>query len=333
MPDRPKRHHHVPRAYLNRFAVNESVSVRWRDGKLYETNTDNVAVESGFYDLPDPPDGNRSRVEEALAVADGAAAEAMATIDGSGRLPDEGSDERVALATFVALQITRTTGHREQVMFPERVAAWANRREITVDLVAEYLERVHLGFPPRPREAEATHLFVSKALEDGPVSPAFAIGMMLKSFEAIVPALLRLHWTLEVDRREQFITSDAPVVIWRKPTRMDQFEGIGVETAAELRLPLDPGKQVVMSKRLRASVLTVAPHRVRHSNVDMADGCHRFVVARPDQRSVVDALPLHTRPPVIRFNIAPLVVEGPDGRKVRDSEALHLFIPRRPLRR
>lgn len=39
MQARSKRHHQVPRAYLNRFATNEMVRVRWRDGKAYETNT------------------------------------------------------------------------------------------------------------------------------------------------------------------------------------------------------------------------------------------------------------------------------------------------------
>jgi hypothetical protein len=333
MPNRPKRHHQVPRAYLNRFGVGETVKVRWRDGKRYETNTLNVAVESGFYTMPDQPDRSPTWVEDALAVADDDAAKAMAAIDRTGGLPVDGSKEHTALATFVALQFTRTTGQREQVMFPERLAAWAGQRTITEDLVAEYLERVHLGFPPRPREAEAAHLYVSKVLEDGPVPTARAIELMLGLAEVIVPGLLRLHWTLELDRNERFITSDVPVVVWHKPSRMDEFRGIGIETTTELRLPLDPGKQLVLSKRPRVRVLPVAPHRVAHSNADMADGCHRFLVGRPGQRTVIDGLRLDARPPVARFNVGPLLVEGPDGSKVRDSEVLHVFVPRRPQHR
>ena len=74
MPDRAKRHHQVPRAYLNRLGSDGKVRVRWRDGKAYEISTLNVAVESGFYDVPDPEGGDSSRVEAELAVADGAAA-------------------------------------------------------------------------------------------------------------------------------------------------------------------------------------------------------------------------------------------------------------------
>ena len=330
MPDRAKRHHQVPRAYLNRFG--ETVRVRWRDGKSYETSTLNVAVESGFYDVPDL-DGTSSRVESALAVVDGEAVEAMAQVDRSGALPIAGSEERFTLAVFIALQITRTTHHREQVMFPERVAAWAGERMITEALVAEYLERIHLGFPPRAREAEGAYLCVSKALEDGAATPEFAIRMMLQLVEAIVPTLLALHWTLERDRREQLITSDVPVVIWRKPSRMDEIEGVGIDNADELRFPLDPRKQLVLSRRKRPASLDIEPHRARRSNTDMVDGCHRFIVGRLDQRSIVSGARLDSRPPAVRFNVAPLVVTDSDGQKIRDSEVLHMFVPRRPLHR
>jgi Protein of unknown function (DUF4238) len=162
MPDRAKRHHQVPHAYLKGFGMDETVRVRWRDGKAFETSTLNVAVESGFYDVPDPAGGKSSRVEDVLAVVDGASVEVMAAVDRSGAPPREGAEERFTFAVFLALQMTRTTQHREQAMFPERVAEWAGGHEITQDLVAEYLERVHLGFPPRPREAEGAHLYVRK---------------------------------------------------------------------------------------------------------------------------------------------------------------------------
>ena len=47
----PKRHHFVPRAFLERFGNVQRVAVRWRTGRNVITNVTNVAVESGFYDL------------------------------------------------------------------------------------------------------------------------------------------------------------------------------------------------------------------------------------------------------------------------------------------
>lgn len=332
MPARSKRHHQVPRAYLNRFALGETVRVRWRDRKTYDTNTLNVAVESGFYDIPDQEGKASSKVEDALAEVDGVAAEAMARIDRTGRIPDRGSEDRCALSLFLGLQITRTTGHREQVMFPERVARWAGQRTLSEDLVAEYLEKEHLGFPPRPREAEGAYLYVSKALEDGAATSKFAIDMMLRMIEEFVPRLLVLNWTLELDPKQRLVASDTPVVIWRKPTRMDDFEGVGIDNAAELRFPLDPGKQLVLSKRKRPRQIRMETHRVRRSNADMADGCHRLVVGRPDQISVLGGLSLGSRAPVVRFNVAALIVQTPDGRQVEEGDAMHMFVPRRPLK-
>lgn len=331
MPARSKRHHQVPRAYLNRFARGEMVRVRRRDGKAFETNTLNVAVESGFYDIPDGKGQSSSKVEDMLAEADGAGAAAMAWIDRAKRVPDAGSEARHALAVFFGLQFTRTTQHREQVMFPERIAEWAGGRTLSEALVAEYLESVHLGFPPRPREAEGAMLYVSKALEDGAATSQFAIDMMLRMVDELVPRLLSLNWTIEVDPKQRLITSDTPIVVWRKPTRMDDFEGVGIENAAELRFPLDPSKQLVLSKRKRQREIRLETHRVRRSNADMAHGSHRFVVGRPDQSSILDGLSLGSRAPVIRFNVAPLVVQAPDGRKIREGEAMHMFVPRRPL--
>ncbi len=112
-------------------------------------------------------------------------------------------------------------------MFPERVAEWAGEREITQALVTEYLELEHLGFAPKDPEATGAFVYVSHALRDGAASPAFAIRMMLRMVEALVPRLLAMNWTVEMDRKEQLITSDVPIVIWRTPTPRDDYEGIG----------------------------------------------------------------------------------------------------------
>jgi hypothetical protein len=328
---RPKRHHQVPRAYLNRFGTDDVVRVRWRDGKVYETNSLNVAVETGFYDVPDARGEKSSRVEEALAEVDSAAINAMADVDRTGRPPPAESENRFVLAVFLGLQMTRTTQHREQVMFPERVAKWAGERSLTEALVSEYLRQEHLGFAPRPREAEGAFLYVSKALEDGVLTSEFAVRMMLQMVEAFVPRLLALNWALETDRRAQLITSDTPVVIWRKPQRMDDFEGVGVDNADELRFPLDPSKQLVLSRRRRPPEIHVETHRSRRSNADMAAGSHRFIVGRPDPQPVLDRVHLDSRPSVMRFNVGPLEVKDADGRTVREGEVLHMFVPRRPL--
>jgi hypothetical protein len=83
------------------------VQVRWRDGRTYPTNTTNVTVEGGYYNLPEAPGQARTRVETAL---EGAAASAMVEIDRTGRLPEAGSQERFDVAVLVAAQVVRGRG-------------------------------------------------------------------------------------------------------------------------------------------------------------------------------------------------------------------------------
>jgi Protein of unknown function (DUF4238) len=329
MPNEPKRHHQVPNSYLLRFALNKQVRVRRRDGKAFDSNTLNVAVESGFYDAPDPA-GGKGRIETLLASIDSAAAEALAWVDRTGQPPAEYSDERFPLAVFIAFQMTRTTEARERIMFPTRVADWLGDRPLTKPLIAEYLEIVHLGFKPTDSEAEGAWIYVHQWLTNATEPPhEFAIRMMLDQTEALVPRINAFNWTIELDRKESLITSDTPVVIWRTPGRRDDYEGIGVDNAEELRFPLDPGKQLVLSRRRRTPTARITPERVRACNADMAAASHRFVVGRPDRRVGLDGLRLDEWRPVVRFNTGPLFVYGPGGKKVREGEALQMWVPRR----
>ncbi len=236
----------MPRAYLERFASDGRVRVRRRDGTSFESDPINVAVESGFYDVSDGSGGTSSEVEEWLARVEGPAHTALTGIDQTSRPPAPGSEAREKLALFLALQMTRTTQHRERVLFPKRVADWAGDRRLTKDLVADYLRTEHLGFAPHEREVEGAFSYVSEHLKDpGVVTPTFAVEMMFQSADELVERILALKWTVEVDRRGGFITSDVPVIPWRKVTRRDNHEGLGIDRAEELRFPLDPSKQLV----------------------------------------------------------------------------------------
>jgi hypothetical protein len=333
MKPRPKRHHQVPVFYLNRFSSGGKVCVRWRDGKTIDTNSLNVAVETGFYDIPDG-EGGKSDVVETWLLAkgvEGPAATAMEAVDKSGLLPPIGSSDRMALAMFLALQMTRTTANRDEDMFQEHVLEWAHGREITRNLVAEYLECEHLGFKPRDPEVEAAFVYVSEAAKEPSVLKSdWSVRMMLDTAGYILPILLALHWTIEFDPKREFITSDKPVVLWRKPTDRDNLEGLGAANSDEIRFPFDPGKQLVMSRRKRPPVITAAVHRTRRSNRDLADSCHRFIVGSPNNRVSINAQHLDARRPVVRFWSGPLYAPGPDGRmQKQEGDVIQMMVPRR----
>lgn len=320
----------MPRSYLERFADRDQVFVRRRDDNMFTSNCINVAVESGFYDLELPDGGKSKQVEEILADVEGVTADVFRLLDDIGEAPPPEATERDVLSIYLALQMTRTPEQRERVLFPERLAAFLAERDLSRDLVAEYLAEHHLGFTPTDNEIDAAFDFASVALRDRSVlTPEFSMRTMLRSVAQLAPRLAQFSWCVEHDRKQGLITSDTPLVLWRAPTDRDEFEGFGIETAEEIRFPLDPGKQLVLTPKQRTPSARVNSDRTASANQDTAFACHNYVVAHPDQRRRVEALDLPARRPTLRFNTGPLLRQQPDGTTLEDGEVLHMWVPRR----
>lgn len=325
-----KRHHFVPEFYLLRFADTPQVFVRRRDQTVFEANCLNVAVESGFYDY-EMSDGEQSKeVEERLGVYETSTAEVLRCIDETLSAPATGSHERAALCAYLALQMTRTPEHRERMLFPELLREYLADRELTRELVSTYLETVHLGFKPDAREVEGAFTFAAVALQSGaPITAEVSMDAMFESIEQVAPRLDAFSWCVEYDRKGRLITSDTPLVLWRVPTDRDAFEGFGIEGCDEIRFPISPTAQLVLTKRPRPAGVRITPERTAACNADMALACHKFVVSNPRERARVDRLDLPRKRPVLRFNVGPLIRESSDGTEAIDGEVLHLWIPRR----
>jgi hypothetical protein len=333
MANIPRRHHQVPRWYLDRFADGR-LFVRRRDGRSYRAGPKNVAVEVGAYDIEAADGETSAEVEHLLATIEGKAAAVVNEIDRTGRPPTEGSEARGVLAMFLAFQMTRTTEYRERILFPHQVRDYAAGRPITQELVGEFLEKEYLGFAPSHGEIEGAHFFATLGLDDPTLlTREFAIELMLQNVPVYVDRLLGWRWTIEIDPSRQFFTSDVPVVRWRAPAPHDEYRGFGLDNATEIRFPLDPSKQLVLVKRHRAVTLRVAQHRARRCNADMADGAHLFVIGHPKHRASIERLNFPTRRPVIRFNVGPGYQVNPDGSETKmDGEIMQIWSPRRPPR-
>jgi hypothetical protein len=325
-----KRQHYVPRSYLTRFASDDKVFVRRRDGKTFTANCRNVAVETGFYDI-DLPSGDKSKVvEETLADVEDATARAMRVIDDAGEAPAPATSERETLAVFLALQLTRTPETRERLLFPQRLAQHLDGREVTREAVRSYLTDHHLGFAPSDREVEGAWTFAVAALQgELAITREDSMRLMPSMVTELAPRLNSMWWSVEHDRKGRLMTSDSPFVMWRTPTDRDEFEGFGIDNAEELRFPLDPSKQLVLSRTARSPAARVAQVRVATCNQDMAFASHTFLVGHPKDRQRIEALELPTRRPILRFNVGPLLRRLEGGQLVEDGEMLHMWVPRR----
>jgi hypothetical protein len=175
---------------------------------MYTTGVKNVAVECGFYELTRDDGRPSDVVERALAGLEGAALRTLTDVEESRQLPPLASPARRTLATFLAVQFTRTPLHRERIMFPARVAQYAGTREINLALMAEYLKREHLGFSPRDSEVRAALDWTQYLLHDRDLfTRDNAIGLAFSTIEALEQVMLRMHWTLEIARKPRLITS------------------------------------------------------------------------------------------------------------------------------
>jgi hypothetical protein len=330
MASRRKRQHFLPRSYLERFAMGGNVLVRRRDRTVFLADTVNVAVEAGMYDVP-TPSGVSSHVEDLLAIVDSAAAAAMQAVDGTERPPVRGSQEREALGAFMALLMTRTPEARERSDFPARVAKYLAGRPLTRELIAEYLETVHLRFKPSDVEVEGAFTMVDVARQDPwLMTKASSIDLMLGSVAQLYSVIDAMEWSVETDRKGRLITSDAPVVMWRTPTERDAYEGVGLNNAEEVRFPLDPSKLLVLSHRPRPITSRMSGERVRAVNAETAAACYSFIVARPDRQHAAEKLRMAAHRPAMRFNVGPGYQEGPDGKLAKmQGDILHFWIPRR----
>lgn len=97
----------------------------------------------------------------------------------------------------------------------------------------------------------------------------------------------------------------------------------------EIRFPLEPSRQLVLSRGSRSLSARITPGRVAGCNQHLAYACHRFVLGHPVGRARLEKLELPTKRPTLRFNTGPLLRRLADGRTIEDGEVLHTWVPRR----
>ncbi|MET7298223.1 DUF4238 domain-containing protein [Embleya sp. NPDC005575] len=327
----PKRHHYVPRKYLERFGRGEQVRVRRRrPAKTHIVNVKNIAAETGLYTVTTDNGTPSTAVEQHLAALEGNGIRVLRQIDQTGQPPAPGSEDRETLALYLAVQMARTPGKRVMVLFARDVTTYAGDREVDQALITEYEHR-RLGRAPKAAEARAawTYYHGVRAETGGDPTHDDAVIVTLGSVKEYLPFIHARHWRLELSRKPCFLTSDAPLVLWRPPSPQDAYQGFGLMDAEEIRFPLGPHAQLVLTRGEGSSVDEVKLGRVAACNQDLADTCERVVVGHPDRHAWLDRVELCERGPELRFNLAPGFRERSDGSREEMGEVLHFWTTRR----
>jgi hypothetical protein len=321
-----KRPHFVPATYLRAWADgDDQVVVRRRNTlKVYTPNVINVAVEAGMYGR-----GALGQIrEEMFGSLEQVWSNLREALTNQGGRVDVEIRNQVSL--FAALQLIRTRERLAQAEFLSSFAAFSARRPVAKDDIRTFLTERWLRFPPSDSEVEGAWTIAYVALREGePSGKDEMIAMLVDiAVNEIAPRLIKFHWTVERCRKPLLFTSDRPVMSWRPRSSRDKYEGIGLENAREIRMPLTPNYLLVIRPiGVDGGIEQVQPRRFERVNDAVASQCHEFVVAAPSRIGELRTLKIATHRPVLRFNMGPGTRVLPDGREESMGDIVHMWTP------
>lgn len=289
MPDRPKRHHTVPKFHLRGFAAETRLeAVNVQTGVRHSTNVSDATAESNFYTvpeyLPDP-----TYFESALSKTEASAAALYRKIV-SGVWPLERLD-RAAFAEFMTLQFLRVQSHRIQM---HNVIA-AELRAIAESKPDEF--RRILGLPGAP-------VGIDLVSRDLPLLVTSAVHV--RQIDVLLPQLvghlLRRPWEVVRFDKPSLLTSDEPLTPLPNP-KEQQDVGLGLENSWVLVFPLTREIAILMFRDPMRSIIDDTAESIVHGDFDFSrigDGessrlfnmntvmhAHRFVFHHPDDRHLL----------------------------------------------
>ena len=242
------------------------------------------------------------------------------------------NDHRDDIAQFLAIQRVRTREYVAQSEFLHEFAKAYERRPVAKDDIKIFLTERHLKFIPSDREIEGAWTLASYFLDRGELPGKDEMTEMhfRIALRQLGPRLTRLRWKVEHCRKPILLTCDRPVMYWRPHVPSDAYEGIGIHSAREIRLPLTPQDLLVIrSEGAEDSIEHVQPRRFEAVNLETAAQCHEFVIAPFSRPSLLKALVIAKHRPVLRFDIAPGFRENPNGSHEPMGDILHTWIPTR----
>ncbi|CPR13156.1 hypothetical protein BN971_04463 [Mycobacterium bohemicum DSM 44277] len=226
-------HHTVPRFYLDGFANDDRQLgvAQLSSKKRFPSSTGDATVFRDFYNIDSRADPNA--VEDLLSEIEGDAAAVFRNV-----LVDRcwplGIEQRAMLATFLALQRTRTPSHRQMV---------DEIKEIMAD-VLESTGRGDAVIPVGLDQVDSKTVHIQSMLD----------------IEQHAPCYFGRRWWLVQFGRKRLLTSDSPVGLLPHPDAPADA-ALGVGTAWVILFPMSPTVGLMM----------VAPDR-EDEPIDIARG-------------------------------------------------------------
>jgi hypothetical protein len=278
-----QRHHLVPRFYINGWSMPGQglLALRRSTGEALERSAKTVAYETDAYAIDVPYEGKNYTVEKMLSSVESAAAKALRNMLASWPPSDE---DRGSWSLLMALQVTRGRDFRDNM-----------------NAVQEHLLKTMVALSPRDDasmrkrlddaglEASEENLTLLREMMDDPGSyrvkmhPAHLLSQAMKTGVEMLPYLAGRTWNLGVLDEPLLITTDHPLTLHSAAESLGPFGAIGLMTADEIWMPLDPTRILVMTHPdTEARVAKVPLELVPSINFGIASECYEWVVTRRD---------------------------------------------------
>ena len=244
----PRRHHYVPQSYLRRFSRGSKIAVYDKPtGRIFRCNMSNVAVQQGFYHLPDRPVPDPSNpglalrvdpqaVERLLSDYETAHSTAisrlLSDVERAGVGGAFSPDHRGAVSPFVVLQLVRTIEFRTLAMQASQGI------EARLALISKALwSRDQPGTEPPTRR--------STELTDEQLAALQAIEMLSPGKAARYRSVIEGHiWSVGITTADTpLYTSDHPVVYEAQKGVFPGGRRLGLGIGSpyvEIAVPLNP---------------------------------------------------------------------------------------------
>ena len=338
----PRKHHLVPRFYLDRWATDGMVKVTdLTNGRpSYLSKAQNALVETDFYRVPDGTVEGGSPVvwETWLSKIEGDAAKVFAAVDRGG-LGDLNESQWTRLLTFIAVQITRSRSFRFRgrwMMGP----GYYRLMELDIEGAIEAL-LIRAGESSSAERVEELQAYFARVNIDPwsvPIEAAWEMDTASRSAESLFDTLVTRKFKVYETVRP-LLTSDEPVVLLNENMgAVHHPDGGGFFGAPIVIFPFGPHQVLAMFRQdmpvLRSADTKFDWSETLELNRVIAGNTHRNVVEVLTGRLGANLFLPALRDPVGILTIPPANGEGSELLWMPSQNRWHQHkdAPRRPVK-
>ncbi|HEY7289542.1 MAG TPA: DUF4238 domain-containing protein [Vicinamibacterales bacterium] len=308
----PKRHHTVPRFYIEGFATNGVVWIYDRKKREFRPQTPiNTAVQTGFYTLVDAEGNKHTDVEELLGRMEGIC---KPILDRLVRREELSAADRGNLGTFIATQYLRTPGFRKlhDGMFEHLLKHMVRFAFATPERAASEMQRMKdagrdIFRDMTPEQAQAIMNPDQYTLRFGNSS---ALGSMVHLAPRFGSLFAQMDWTvLHAPEKRAFVTVDEPFILLPPADYKENLYGYGFTTPGAHKLvPLTQKACLLMTDLSKDPTIIhgIAPVTlIRSVNMNLTANAERFVIGPSEAlvKSLVKATGVDKTEPRPRFRV------------------------------